>query len=83
MTARDLVEALGGRWHGSYGMARCPIHADRTPSLKVVDAADNSVNVHCFGGCSWKVVKEDAPAGRVSNSVVAKVRDIQSCALFR
>ena len=35
MDARSLTKALGGRWYGRYGMARCPAHDDRTPSLKV------------------------------------------------
>ena len=26
MTARRLVQALDGDWHGSYGTARCPSH---------------------------------------------------------
>ena len=35
MTAREVVKALGGRWHGNYGTARCPAHDDREPSLSV------------------------------------------------
>ncbi len=58
MNSREVIGALGGRWHGSYGMARCPVHADRTPSLKVVDAEDGSVTIHCFGGCYWRDVKD-------------------------
>ena len=37
MTAQAIIQALGGRWHGTYGTARCPAHDDRTPSLKVRD----------------------------------------------
>ena len=29
MNAESLTKALGGRWHGSYGTARCPAHDDR------------------------------------------------------
>ncbi len=29
MNAESLTRALGGRWHGSYGTARCPAHDDR------------------------------------------------------
>ena len=29
--ARAIVAALGGRWHGSYGAARCPAHDDHDP----------------------------------------------------
>ena len=56
--AQELVKALGGRWSGSYGMVRCPAHEDRTPSLKVSDAADGGLTVHCFAGCDWRDVKD-------------------------
>ncbi len=29
MNGRALTAALGGRWHDSYGTARCPVHNDR------------------------------------------------------
>lgn len=56
-TARDLVSALGGRWHGTYGMVPCPVHKYRTPSLKISDGAKGLI-VHCFAGCHWRDVKE-------------------------
>ena len=58
MNARKITKEFAGRWHGSYGLVQCPAHADRTPSLKVVDAEDGSVTVHCFGGCDWRDVKD-------------------------
>ncbi len=58
MSARKLVEALGGRWHGHYGMAGCPAHPDRSPSLKITDFDNGEVGVHCFGGCGWRDVKD-------------------------
>lgn len=39
MTSREIVAALGGRWHGSYGMAPCPVHDDGTPSLSIREGA--------------------------------------------
>ena len=57
MTAREMVLALGGRWHGHYGMVKCPVHADRTPSLKVSDGENGETVVHCFAGCPWQDVK--------------------------
>lgn len=52
MTAREVTAALpGGRWHGSYGVARCPCHEDREPSLSIRDGADGRLLVHCFAGC--------------------------------
>ena len=32
-TARRICESRGGKWSGTKGMARCPAHDDRTPSL--------------------------------------------------
>ena len=42
MNARELTAALGGKWHGRYGTARCPAHLDKTPSLTVRDGDDFS-----------------------------------------
>jgi len=42
---------LGGHWRGSYGMARCPCHEDRTPSLSISDGQDNTLLVNCFANC--------------------------------
>src|SRR5690606_10114423 len=50
-TARRLCETRGGHWSGSKGMARCPAHDDRTPSLGVT-LGRNAVLFHCFAGCS-------------------------------
>ena len=60
MRARAVVKALGGRWAGRYGMARCPAHKDRTPSLKVSDppAGSDEPIFHCFAGCDWREVKD-------------------------
>jgi len=56
--ARAIVRSLGGRWQRSYGMVRCPVHSDRTPSLKVSDGRDGEVIFHCFAGCDWRGVKD-------------------------
>jgi putative DNA primase/helicase len=59
MDARAITKALGGKWAGRYGLARCPVHADKTPSLKVTDdkRKDDGIDVVCFAGCDWKLVK--------------------------
>lgn len=49
-TARRLCESRGGRWSGTKGMARCPAHDDRTPSLGVT-LGRHAVLFHCFAGC--------------------------------
>ena len=57
MSAPEIVTALGGRWQGTSGMARCPVHDDRTPSLSVRDGdVPGRVVVHCFAGCSGRDV---------------------------
>ena len=55
MTARTIVHALGGRWSGTSGMARCPAHRDRTRSLSV-SGRDGRVLWHCFTGCDQRDV---------------------------
>jgi hypothetical protein len=40
-----------GRW-----LARCPAHADRTPSLSIRELDDSRVLVHDFAGCSVEEV---------------------------
>ena len=43
----DGVRETGrGRW-----LARCPAHADRSPSLSITEGDDGRVLVHCFAGC--------------------------------
>lgn len=49
--ARTLTAALGGRWSGRSGSARCPAHADNRPSLSLSDAADGRLLWHCHAGC--------------------------------
>ena len=50
MIAREITLALKGRWLGSHGMARCPAHDDRTPSLSISDG-NNQLLTHCHAGC--------------------------------
>jgi len=57
MSAREIVIALGGRWCGSYGVAKCPTHDDIQPSLSVKDGDNGDVVLTCFAGCSWRDVK--------------------------
>src|SRR3546814_12621028 len=49
--AKQLCEELGGHWSGAKGMARCPAHDDRTPSLGVT-LGRRAILFHCFAGCS-------------------------------
>lgn len=74
--ARALVEALDGRWLGSYGMARCPVHDDRTPSLSVRDTKDAKVLVFCHAGCSQAAVVDALSRLRLWASEPAARRDV-------
>ena len=56
-TARRLCESRGGRWSGTKGMARCPAHDDRTPSLGVT-LGRHAILFHCFAGCDQASVIE-------------------------
>ena len=56
-TARKICETCGGRWSGGKGMARCPAHDDRTPSLGVA-LGRRAILFHCFAGCSRTGVLE-------------------------
>ena len=51
--AREIVRALGGRWHGGYGVCRCPAHDDRSPSLSVKDGHDGQLLAKCHAGCDF------------------------------
>ncbi len=56
MNAQDLTKALAGRWHGSYGTARCPAHEDKTPSLSIRDGAGGRLLTCCHARCSPEAV---------------------------
>lgn len=49
-TARRICETRGGKWSGTKGMARCPAHDDRTPSLSVM-LGRRAILFKCFAGC--------------------------------
>ena len=52
MNARTICAALGGHWHGRYGLAFCPAHQNtRTPALSLSDGSDGKLLVKCHAGC--------------------------------
>src|SRR5262245_51160307 len=55
MNAGDLTKALRGKWRSHYGVARCPAHPDKVPSLAIADG-DRGVVVHCHSGCPQESV---------------------------
>ena len=56
MNAEDIAKALGASRTGAGWMARCPSHADRTPSLAICTSRSGKPLVHCFAGCSQAAV---------------------------
>jgi hypothetical protein len=56
MGAREITAALGGRWCGGYGVACCPGHDDRTPSLSISDGEDGKILVKCHAGCEQRAI---------------------------
>ena len=54
-TARNICESRGGKWSGTKGMACCPAHEDRTPSLGVT-LGRKAILFHCFAGCDQQSV---------------------------
>ena len=55
LSAQEIVTALNGQWHGSYGMACCPAHNDRTPSFSVTEREER-VLFRCHAGCEQDAV---------------------------
>ena len=62
---RRIVEALGGDWSPRGGMARCPAHADATPSLSVRPGKTRLL-FHCFAGCPNELVLKELARLRLS-----------------
>jgi putative DNA primase/helicase len=54
-TARRICESRRGKWSGTKGMACCPAHDDRTPSLSV-SLGRQAILFHCFAGCDQQSV---------------------------
>ena len=51
--AQRITAALGGKWYRRYGVARCPAHGDRRPSLTLSDGPNGRLLAHCKTGCSF------------------------------
>ncbi len=54
--ARSVTKGLQGRWSGSSGVARCPAHEDRTPSLSIRDGDGGKLLTCCHAGCPPEAV---------------------------
>lgn len=75
----DLVGTLGGHWHGRRALARCPAHADRTPSLSLRQGR-SQILVHCFAGCHpdevLRALARIRPSGRFAPPPAAPAKDV-------
>jgi hypothetical protein len=56
--AFELTRALGGRWYGSYGTARCIMHDDQDPSLSILEGRRRPI-VTCHAGCDWRDISDE------------------------
>lgn len=51
--AERITRALRGRWFGRYGIARCPAHGDKRPSLSLSDGDGDRLLARCHAGCAF------------------------------
>jgi len=52
MKAEEISDRLHARPSGAGFIARCPSHADRSPSLSIREGQAGRALVHCFAGCT-------------------------------
>lgn len=55
LSARDITLQLGGKWNNTsrQGVACCPAHHDRIPSLSIREANDGTLLMYCHAGCDF------------------------------
>lgn len=58
MDVTELVSRLSGvkKTGPDSWLARCPAHADKSPSFTVKGLSDGRILMHCFGGCDTEAV---------------------------
>jgi hypothetical protein len=55
--AESITRALGGTWHGRYGLSLCPAHANtNTPALSLSDGREGRLLAKCHAGCTFEEV---------------------------
>ncbi len=64
MAAGELAGILEAKSQGAgKWLARCPAHADRTPSLSITEGPGGKVLLHCFAGCDYADILAALGAG--------------------
>lgn len=55
LSAREITLQLGGKWNNTarQGVACCPAHHDKTPSLSIREASDGTLLMYCHAGCEF------------------------------
>jgi len=58
MSAETFLAALNGvrRTGNGRWLARCPAHADKSPSLSIRECDDGRVLLNCFAGCQFQEI---------------------------
>lgn len=54
--AQRITLALRGRWFGRYGIACCPAHGDKHPSLSLSDGDGDRLLARCHAGCDFAAI---------------------------
>lgn len=54
--AERITRALRVRWHGRYGVACCPVHGDKRPSLSLADGDGGRLLARCHAGCRFDAI---------------------------
>ena len=55
LDVKQITKALGGTWHGHYGLAFCPAHANtRTPALSLTAGDNGRLLAYCHAGCDFR-----------------------------
>lgn len=77
-TAR-VVLGLGAKRVGKCWMARCPAHADDTPSLSIDEGHGGRVLFHCHAGCA----QEEVAAVLKTRGILGNASDLEYLPLHR
>lgn len=58
MGAFELVKALGGDWHGSYGLVPGPGHSPKDRSVCIINGENGEIIIHSHAGEDWRKIKD-------------------------